>query len=136
MELGQTICNKGFPLKEEEKNGGVGNDSNDNDCEGVYLASHPAILNSIFFVTHRTPGRKWNALAFPSLTYHLSIVLFIYIFYLRQNKNCLTNAATNTNQEEIDGHLERLPGQIFSPDDQCRYIHGPNSYYCGVRRVH
>lgn len=42
------------------------------------------------------------------------------------------NAVSNADQASIDEQLERLPGQMFSPDDQCRYIHGPESYYCGV----
>ena len=28
--------------------------------------------------------------------------------------------------------LAELPGQRFTPHEQCQLIHGPESYYCGV----
>ncbi|ESN91185.1 hypothetical protein HELRODRAFT_194517 [Helobdella robusta] len=45
------------------------------------------------------------------------------------NKNCL-KPKEKTTAEDFSSQLSVLPGQKFDIDEQCRYIYGPESYYC------
>ena len=47
--------------------------------------------------------------------------------------NCLLNTSTQFNQTELDIHLQKPPGQVFTIDEQCQIIYGQGAYYCGVR---
>ena len=36
----------------------------------------------------------------------------------------------------LSRHLGELPGQRYTPDQQCQLFYGQQAYYCGVRLSH
>jgi hypothetical protein len=59
-------------------------------------------------------------------------ILFLLI-YIREGSTCLTSKRPNVTDilEVVNSTLD-LPGQDYTPDDQCRMIWGPTSYLCRV----
>jgi hypothetical protein len=53
------------------------------------------------------------------------------VFFCRRGLNCLSEKITVTGNDVIEVGDE-VPGQLYSPDDQCRQIWGPSSYLCRV----
>ncbi|KAK3586202.1 hypothetical protein CHS0354_003886 [Potamilus streckersoni] len=49
------------------------------------------------------------------------------------NKTCLftKNVYSDEQMKEWKVFMEKLPGELYSPNEQCQIIYGPGSFYCG-----
>lgn len=63
------------------------------------------------------------------------ICLFSHILYCYRSKedskvgNCLTDEALIYDTQEYNQNIGTHPGQLTNPNDQCKAILGPSSYY-------
>ncbi|KAK3596708.1 hypothetical protein CHS0354_025005 [Potamilus streckersoni] len=47
-------------------------------------------------------------------------------------KSCVKDEATFYNKEDYDNYNKLYPGQIYSPEEQCKIAFGQNSYRCSI----
>ncbi len=62
------------------------------------------------------------------------IDLFI-IFSHRLGENCLLSLGGHDNSSYNTDAMSTQPGQRYSPDMQCHFLYGANSFYCGVSLI-
>ena len=55
---------------------------------------------------------------------------FLYALFCSENNNCLLDQTVP--YVNITDLLENLPGEKYTPDEQCRIIFGEESFFCGV----
>ncbi|KAK3577643.1 hypothetical protein CHS0354_016038 [Potamilus streckersoni] len=48
-----------------------------------------------------------------------------------KTRNCLTNPGIFFDNEEWKNYAMKLPGERYTPKEQCQFINGPTSEFCG-----
>ncbi|XP_041366888.1 zinc metalloproteinase/disintegrin-like [Gigantopelta aegis] len=101
---------------------GAAHDGENNNCE----SSSQYIMAS--FVGRRHDQIKLNPWKFSpcSVNYFKKSLSNIK----KHGENCLENTAKTGNPAEYRYHTSRLPGQIYSADEQCKFIKGQESHFC------
>ena len=63
------------------------------------------------------------------------IQCMFYILY-RNGDNCLSNSEPSDYIPDVPLFLREQSAEVLDIDDQCRYIHGSESFLCRVSRHH
>ncbi len=54
------------------------------------------------------------------------------MLHFSQNNNCMLDDAAVFDEDLYNQHTGTLPGQRYSPDQQCEQKYGQGAKYCGV----
>ncbi len=83
-----------------------------------------------------------NALSAITELCHISLYLIIVVLLdinevivFREGANCLLNQEEEAPDAVIGKNFIAIPGLEFSPHNQCRFIYGSRSFYCGVKTI-
>lgn len=110
-------------------------------------------LSSLFWIFYEPLRTRWNVVQLKRNNgkHPFSLIIFLWccfrfsfqyisfsdktmIFY-RERRNCLTSFGSSYNPNALNSYLSKLPGQLYSADEQCIKYHGTGSSLCRVSQV-